>query len=284
MKTVHTIAELREEVRKQKAAGNKVGFVPTMGNLHEGHISLVEKANEVSDFVIASIFVNPLQFGAGEDLDTYPRTLPEDQQKLEAADTDLLFAPSVTEMYPNGNAAQTTVTVPDELTDTLCGASRPGHFCGVTTVVTKLFGMVQPDLAVFGEKDYQQLAVIRRMTNDLCLPVEIIGMPTVREDDGLAKSSRNGFLTDEQRSKAVFINQLLKETIARIESGDKAFKDMEQLAIERLKQDGFEPDYFAIRQQDTLKDATAKDNKIVVLVAAKLGTPRLIDNMCCELI
>ncbi len=283
MKTVHTIAELREEVRNQKAAGNKVGFVPTMGNLHEGHISLVEKANEVSDFVVASIFVNPLQFGAGEDLDTYPRTLKEDQEKLEAAEADLLFAPSVSEMYPDGNAAQTTVTVPDELTNTLCGASRPGHFCGVTTVVTKLFGMVQPDLAVFGEKDFQQLAVIRRMTNDLCLPVEIIGMPTVREDDGLAKSSRNGFLTEQERAKAVVVNQLIKETIAKIESGDKNFKDMEQQGIERLKQEGFEPDYFAIRQQDTLKDATADDKKIVVLVAAKLGTPRLIDNMCCEL-
>ncbi len=283
MKTVHTIAELREEVRNQKAAGNKVGFVPTMGNLHEGHISLVEKANEVSDFVVASIFVNPLQFGAGEDLDTYPRTLPEDQEKLTAANADLLFAPAVTEMYPNGNAAQTTVTVPDELTNTLCGASRPGHFCGVTTVVTKLFGMVQPDLAVFGEKDFQQLAVIRRMTDDLCLPVEIIGMPTVREEDGLAKSSRNGFLTTEERTKAVFINKLLKETITKIESGDKAFKGMEQQAIESLKQEGFDPDYFAIRQQDTLKDATAEDKKIVVLIAAKLGIPRLIDNMCIDL-
>ncbi len=283
MKTVHTIAELREEVRKQKSAGNKVGFVPTMGNLHEGHISLVKKANEVSDFVVVSIFVNPLQFGAGEDLDTYPRTLPDDQKHLEVADADLLFAPSVTEMYPDGNAAQTTVTVPNELTNTLCGASRPGHFCGVTTVVTKLFGMVQPDLAVFGEKDFQQLAVIRKMTSDLCLPVEIVGMPTVREEDGLAKSSRNGFLTAEERRKAVFINQLLKETIAKIEAGDKAFKDLEQQGIKRLKHEGFDPDYFAIRQQETLKDATAEDKKIVVLVAAKLGIPRLIDNMCMDL-
>ncbi len=283
MKTVHTIAELREEVSKQKRAGNKVGFVPTMGNLHEGHISLVEKAKEVSDFVVISIFVNPLQFGAGEDLDSYPRTLADDQKKLEAVAADLLFAPSVTEMYPNGNAAMTSVSVPQELTNTLCGASRLGHFDGVSTVVTKLFGMVQPDLAVFGEKDFQQLAVIRRMTSDLSLPVEIIGMPTVREDDGLAKSSRNGFLTAQERSKAVVINRLIKETIAKIEAGEKGFKELEAQGIEKLKQEGFQPDYFAIREQSTLRDATATDKKIVVLVAAKLGTPRLIDNMCCEL-
>ncbi len=283
MKTVHTIAELREEVNKQKRAGNKVGFVPTMGNLHEGHISLVEKAKEISDFVVISIFVNPLQFGAGEDLDSYPRTLADDQEKLEAVAADLLFAPSVKEMYPNGNAAMTSVSVPEELTNTLCGASRPGHFDGVSTVVTKLFGMVQPDLAVFGEKDFQQLAVIRRMTSDLSLPVEIIGMPTVREDDGLAKSSRNGFLTAQERSKAVVINRLIKETIAKIEAGNKGFKELEQQGVEKLKQQGFNPDYFAIREQSTLRDATAADKKIVVLVAAKLGTPRLIDNMCCEL-
>ncbi len=283
MKTVHTIAELREEVSKQKRAGNKVGFVPTMGNLHEGHISLVEKAKEISDFVVISIFVNPLQFGAGEDLDSYPRTLVEDQQKLEAVAADLLFAPSAKEMYPNGNAAMTSVSVPEDLTNTLCGASRPGHFNGVSTVVTKLFGMVQPDLAVFGEKDFQQLAVIRRMTIDLSLPVEIIGMPTVREDDGLAKSSRNSFLTAQERCKAVVINKLIKETIAKIEAGDKGFKQLEAQGIEKLKQEGFAPDYFAIREQSTLRDATAADKKIVVLVAAKLGIPRLIDNMCCEL-
>ncbi len=283
MKTVHTIAELREEVSKQKRIGNKVGFVPTMGNLHEGHISLVEKAKEVSDFVVISIFVNPLQFGAGEDLDSYPRTLADDQEKLEAVAADLLFAPSVTEMYPNGNAAMTSVSVPEELTNTLCGESRPIHFTGVSTVVTKLFGMVQPDLAVFGEKDFQQLAVIRRMTSDLSLPVEIIGMPTVREDDGLAKSSRNGFLTAQERSQAVVVNRLIKETIAKIEAGDKGFKELEAQGVEKLKQEGFQPDYFAIREQSTLRDATAADKKIVVLVAAKLGTPRLIDNMCCEL-
>lgn len=283
MKTVHTIAELREEVSKQKSKGNKVGFVPTMGNLHAGHISLVEKAKEVSDFVVISIFVNPLQFGAGEDLDAYPRTLIDDQEQLEAVAADLLFAPSAKEMYPNGNAAMTSVSVPDELTNTLCGASRPGHFNGVSTVVTKLFGMVQPDLAVFGEKDFQQLAVIRRMTADLSLPVEIVGMPTVREDDGLAKSSRNGFLTAQERCKAVVINKLIKQTIAKIEAGDKGFKQLEKQGTEKLKQEGFTPDYFAIREQNTLRDATAEDKKIVLLVAAKLGIPRLIDNMCCEL-
>ena len=201
MNTVKTVRELRAAVARARSEGKRIGFVPTMGNLHSGHVALITKATQRVDFVVASIFVNPLQFGAGEDLDKYPRTLAADQEKLLEAGCSLLFAPTVEEMYPDGMAGQTRVSVP-QLSEGLCGASRPGHFEGVATVVSKLFNMVQPDLAIFGQKDYQQLAVIRALVHDLNMPIQIIGEPTVRAADGLALSSRNGFLSEEQRAVA----------------------------------------------------------------------------------
>ena len=201
MNTVKTVRELRAAVARARSEGKRIGFVPTMGNLHSGHVALITKATQRVDFVVASIFVNPLQFGAGEDLDKYPRTLAADQEKLLQAGCHLLFAPSVEEMYPDGIAGQTRVSVP-QLSEGLCGASRPGHFEGVATVVSKLFNMVQPDLAIFGQKDFQQLAVIKSLVHDLNMPIQIIGEPTVRAADGLALSSRNGFLSEEQRAVA----------------------------------------------------------------------------------
>lgn len=212
MITVKTVRELRAAVARARSEGKRIGFVPTMGNLHAGHAALVTKAAQRAEFVVASIFVNPLQFGAGEDLDTYPRTLTADQERLLAAGCNLLFAPGVEEMYPDGMAGQTLVCVPG-VSEGLCGASRPGHFDGVATVVTKLFHMVQPDLAVFGEKDFQQLAVIRKLVRDLDLPVQIIGEPTVRDSDGLALSSRNGYLNDAQRRCAPALYQTDRKSV-----------------------------------------------------------------------
>ena len=222
MNTVKTLRELRAAVTHARNAGKRIGFVPTMGNLHAGHATLVTRAAEQADFVVASIFVNPLQFGAGEDLDKYPRTLAADQEKLLVAGCNLLFAPTVDEMYPDGMTVQTRVSVP-QLSEGLCGASRPGHFEGVATVVSKLFNMVQPDLAVFGQKDYQQLAVIRAMVRDLNMPIQIIGEPTVRAEDGLALSSRNGYLTEEQRAIAPVLYRSLRHIAAAIDNGDRDF-------------------------------------------------------------
>ena len=278
MRTVHSLKELRTIVRGYRQQGKTIGLVPTMGNLHEGHISLVRKAAESADVVVTSIFVNPMQFGAGEDLDTYPRTLAEDQQQLEAAGNTLVFAPGVEEIYPEGLAQQTQVVVP-EVSDGHCGASRPGHFEGVATVVTMLFNMVQPDLAVFGEKDFQQLAVIRKMARDLMMPVEVIGAPTIREDDGLAKSSRNGYLSAAERKIAPIVHQTLQETASELAQGRTDFSALEQQARNKLSEAGMRPDYFNIVNSLTLKPATAEDSEITLLVAAFLGTTRLIDNL-----
>ncbi|KEF30315.1 Pantoate--beta-alanine ligase [Marinobacter nitratireducens] len=278
MRTVHSLKELRTILRGYRQQGKTIGLVPTMGNLHEGHISLVRKASEAADIVVTSIFVNPMQFGAGEDLDTYPRTLADDQEKLEAAGNTLVFAPTVDEIYPEGLASQTQVVVPD-VSDGHCGASRPGHFEGVATVVTMLFNMVQPDLAVFGEKDFQQLAVIRKMTRDLMMPVEVIGAPTVREDDGLAKSSRNGYLSDKERQIAPAVYQTLQATARKLSDGRADFEALEQEAEASLTQAGLRPDYFNIVNSLTLKPAKPDDNDITLLVAAFLGTTRLIDNL-----
>ncbi|TNE81706.1 MAG: pantoate--beta-alanine ligase [Gammaproteobacteria bacterium] len=278
MRTVHSLKELRTILRGYRQQGKTIGLVPTMGNLHEGHISLVRKASEAADIVVTSIFVNPMQFGAGEDLDTYPRTLADDQEKLEAAGNTLVFAPTVDEIYPEGLASQTQVVVPD-VSDGHCGASRPGHFEGVATVVTMLFNMVQPDLAVFGEKDFQQLAVIRKMTRDLMMPVEVIGAPTVREDDGLAKSSRNGYLSDKERQIAPAVYQTLEATARKLSDGRADFEALEQEAEASLTQAGLRPDYFNIVNSLTLKPAKPDDNDITLLVAAFLGTTRLIDNL-----
>ena len=281
MRTVHTIKELRAIVRSYRSQGKRVGLVPTMGNLHDGHLALVRRAREASDVVVTSIFVNPMQFGAGEDLEAYPRTLADDQRKLEAEGNTLLFAPTVDEVYPDGLALQTQVVVP-EVSEGHCGASRPGHFEGVATVVTMLFNMVQPDIAVFGEKDYQQLAVIRKLVQDLFIPVDIIGVPTLREHDGLAMSSRNGYLTEQERALAPALHRILSETGNAIADGSDDFAGLEASARETLTADGFRPDYYNIVNSLTLKPALPGDRKITILAAAFLGTTRLIDNLSVE--
>lgn len=280
MKTETTITGLRGALRAARKAGKSIAFVPTMGNLHEGHITLIRAAKRRADIVVASIFVNPTQFGVNEDFDKYPRTLAADSALLADADCDLLFAPDAREMYPDGRSQLTTVSV-SGITDILCGASRPGHFSGVTTVVSKLFNIVQPDMALFGEKDYQQLAVIRCMARELCFPIEIIGVPTVRAEDGLALSSRNGFLSPEERQKAPQLYQTLTNLRTAIASGQRDYAMLTQVAQGHLAKCGFTPDYLAIHRQD-LAAASADDQALVILVAAKLGSTRLIDNLAFE--
>ncbi|PPK51257.1 pantoate--beta-alanine ligase [Marinobacter persicus] len=278
MRTVHSLKELRSILRNYRQQGKTIGLVPTMGNLHEGHISLVRKASEAADIVVTSIFVNPMQFGANEDLDKYPRTLQEDQDKLAEAGNTLVFAPSVDEVYPEGMARQTKVLVP-EVSEGHCGASRPGHFEGVATVVAMLFNMVQPDVAVFGEKDFQQLAVIKKMVRDLMIPVNVVGAPTVREEDGLAKSSRNGYLSEEERATAPIVFQTLNRVAEQLQQGRSDFQALEQEAQNVLAEAGLRPDYFNIVSSQTLKPATDEDRELTLLVAAFLGTTRLIDNL-----
>ena len=282
MNTVTTIAELRAAIALARRAGKRIGFAPTMGNLHSGHAALVTRAREKAEFVVASIFVNPLQFGANEDLDTYPRTLAADQQCLVDAGCDLLFAPTVAQMYPEGTAVQTRVSVP-ELSQGLCGASRPGHFEGVATVVSKLLNMVQPDVAVFGQKDYQQLAVIRAMVRDLNMPIEIIGEPTVRADDGLALSSRNGYLSAEQRAKAPVLYRCLSDMAAAIRAGGRDYAGLLEQQRKVIAASGFKLDYLELRHAVHLRPVTAQDHDLVLLVAAYLGTTRLIDNLHLDL-
>ncbi len=278
MITLHTVDALREQVGKWRSEGERIALVPTMGNLHVGHLSLVERALQEADRVVVTIFVNPLQFGAGEDFDSYPRTLEEDQQKLQQACTDLLFAPAVDEIYARPQDMQTKVEVPG-LSDILCGVSRPGHFVGVATIVCKLFNMVQPDVAIFGEKDFQQLLVIRRMTEDLCMPLEIIGMPTMREADGVACSSRNGNLSADERGRAPTIYRLMQEVAAELMGGNINYSNLLEKASNELKNNGFNPDYFTIRRASDLALPEPSDLDLVILVAARLGTTRLIDNL-----
>ncbi|MDP9506376.1 pantoate--beta-alanine ligase [Pseudomonas protegens] len=282
MNTVKTVRELRAAVARARSEGKRIGFVPTMGNLHSGHAALVAKAAQRVDFVVASIFVNPLQFGAGEDLDKYPRTLAADQEKLLEAGCHLLFAPSVEEMYPDGMAGQTRVSVP-QLSEGLCGASRPGHFEGVATVVSKLFNMVQPDLAVFGQKDYQQLAVIRALVHDLNMPIQIIGEPTVRASDGLALSSRNGYLSAEQRAIAPVLYRSLSQIAQAIRDGERDYPRLLAEQQQQLEAAGLRRDYLEIRHAKNLRPATAEDRDLVILVAAYLGATRLIDNLHLDL-
>ncbi|WP_236204207.1 pantoate--beta-alanine ligase [Pseudomonas protegens] len=282
MNTVKTVRELRAAVARARSEGKRIGFVPTMGNLHSGHAALVAKAAQRVDFVVASIFVNPLQFGAGEDLDKYPRTLAADQEKLLEAGCHLLFAPTVEEMYPDGMAGQTRVSVP-QLSEDLCGASRPGHFEGVATVVSKLFNMVQPDLAVFGQKDYQQLAVIRALVHDLNMPIQIIGEPTVRAADGLALSSRNGYLSEEQRAIAPVLYRSLSQIAQAIRNGERDYPKLVAEQQQQLEAAGLRRDYLEIRQAQNLRPATAQDRELVILVAAYLGATRLIDNLHLDL-
>ncbi|WP_404367838.1 pantoate--beta-alanine ligase [Marinobacter sp.] len=278
MRTVHTLKELRAVLNGYRRQGKRIGLVPTMGNLHEGHIALVEKALQAADVVVTSIFVNPMQFGISEDLDNYPRTLQADQDRLRAAGNTLLFAPAPSEIYPDGLACHTRITVP-EVSEGHCGAARPGHFEGVATVVTMLFNMVQPGVAVFGEKDYQQVAVIRKLVEDLFIPVEIIAAPTVRDADGLAKSSRNGYLTPEERSLAPAIYRLMQETGERLKAGDTDYGQLERQALDSLYLGGFRPDYFTIVNSHTLKPAQPGDTELTILAAAFLGVTRLIDNL-----
>ena len=278
MNTVKTVRELRAAVARARSEGKRIGLVPTMGNLHSGHAALVTKAAQRVDFVVASIFVNPLQFGAGEDLDKYPRTLAADQEKLLQAGCHLLFAPNVEEVYPDGMSGQTRVSVP-QLSEGLCGASRPGHFEGVATVVCKLFNMVQPDLAVFGQKDFQQLAVIRALVQDLNMPIQIIGEPTVRAADGLALSSRNGYLDEQQRAIAPALYRSLSLIAQAIEQGERDYPKLLAEQQQLLETAGLRPDYLEIRQATNLRQATADDRDLVILAAAYLGTTRLIDNL-----
>lgn len=278
MKVVHSIAEVRALVASLREAGRRIALVPTMGNLHAGHLDLVTAARADDHAVIASIFVNPLQFGAGEDLDRYPRTPADDIGKLTAADTSGLFMPTVEEMYPVPLEQQTAVEVPG-LSSLHCGASRPGHFRGVATVVCKLFGIVQPDAAYFGEKDFQQLQVIRRMVRDLCLPVSIHGVPTRREPDGLAMSSRNGYLSAAERAQAPALRRELLVIADLVGSSGIPFRELEWQCARSLETAGFEPDYVAICRRDDLQPAQRGDSEIVILAAAKLGRTRLIDNV-----
>lgn len=281
MNIVKTVADLRAAVARARGEGKRIGFVPTMGNLHAGHIALIKKAGQRGDFVVASIFVNPLQFGANEDLASYPRTLAADQEKLVNAGCHLLFAPSVEEMYPHGQADQTLVRVPG-VSEGLCGASRPGHFDGVSTVVTKLFNMVQPDLAVFGQKDFQQLAVIRTMVRDLNMPVQIISEPIVRADDGLALSSRNGYLTTEERTIAPQLYRTLCELRDAIAGGERDYSALVERGLNRLRQAGLRQDYLELRNAVDLQPADQHSREVAILVAAFLGRTRLLDNILVE--
>lgn len=278
MRTYNSSASLQSALAACRGNGQRIGFVPTMGNLHEGHLDLVRKARKLCDTVVVSIFVNPLQFGPNEDLDAYPRTLAADKEKLFAEGVQVLFAPGVTDIYPQGMEAQTIVHVPD-LGDTLCGRSRPGHFDGVTTVVSKLFNIVQPDVAVFGEKDFQQLSIIRKMVTDLCMPIQIVGVATARDEDGLAKSSRNGYLSTEERRIAPLLNRVLRDCREAIACGFDNFLQLESHARMQLLQAGFEPDYFEIRDARTLSPVTEDTEEVAIFAAARLGKTRLIDNV-----
>ena len=276
MQIFETIESLQSSL--SGAAANTLGFVPTMGNLHAGHLSLVSRARGEHDLVVVSIFVNPLQFGANEDLDSYPRTLDADTAALIAAGCDFLFLPSAAELYGDDMQDSTRVQVP-ELGTHYCGASRPGHFDGVTTVVTKLFNIVQPDAAYFGLKDYQQFSIIRKMVDDLALPVSVHGIETAREASGLALSSRNGYLTAEQKAAAPMLYQTIKRIGDALAAGDQDFKRLVQAGKQQLQEAGLQPDYLAIANAVTLRPATREDSHLVILAAAFLGSTRLIDNL-----
>ncbi len=277
MIVVHTKKELDEQLAEWRQHDDHIALVPTMGNLHAGHISLVELAREHAERVVVSIFVNPTQFAEGDDFDEYPRTLERDTRRLKTSAADLIFAPSVETMYPFGLKDATTVSVP-RLTENFCGASRPGHFDGVTSVVARLFGLVQPDSAIFGQKDYQQQLVIRHMSRDLNLPVTIITGETVREEDGLAMSSRNQYLTDDERVSAPVLFQVLSAVGSELQNGRRNFEELEAESIAKLGDAGFDVDYFSIRRAQNLEIPDRDCDELVVLAAAQLGNARLIDN------
>jgi pantoate--beta-alanine ligase len=278
MQIVARPSELRDRVNQWRRSGERVAFVPTMGNLHAGHGSLVTEARQRAQRVVVSVFVNPLQFGPNEDFASYPRTPDDDRQLLEGLGVDVLFVPEVEDMYPHGQATTARVQVP-ELDSILCGAFRPGHFTGVATIVTKLLNLVQPDLALFGEKDFQQLMIIRRATDDLCMPIEIVGVATTREADGLAMSSRNRYLSNDDRAVAPRIFAELDSARRQIESGSRNFEALERSGFEALKRVGFRPDYFSIRDSSNLAAPSPQSSEVVILTAARIGRARLIDNM-----
>jgi pantoate--beta-alanine ligase len=282
MQIISKIPDLRAQIKQWRSQQHCIAFVPTMGNLHAGHLSLVEKALTVADRVVVSIFVNPLQFGVGEDYGTYPRTLEADCEKLQQLNTHLIFTPTRTDIYPSDLETITSVQVPG-LSEILCGASRPIFFKGVATVVNLLFNLVQPDKAIFGKKDYQQLLVVKRMVADLLMPIEIIGSPIEREADGLALSSRNNYLNQEQRSIAPQLFQTIYNLKLTIEQGERDFIRLENNAKQNLSDIGFKPDYIAIRRTHALEIPLKTDQDLMILAAASLGTTRLIDNICCEI-
>ena len=282
MQITETSESLREQLADWRQSGEHIALVPTMGNLHDGHLSLVDIARQHAERVVVSIFVNPTQFGDGEDFATYPKTLELDKRRLKRANVDLLFVPNIETMYPFGVDNATSVTVP-VLTDELCGSFRPGHFDGVTSVVSRLFSLVQPDVAIFGEKDFQQLMVIRRLVKDMSLPVEIIAGPTRREEDELALSSRNQYLTEEERAIAPQLYATLKKIGEGLQSGKRNYTKMEQQAMNDLEALGFKPDYVSIRRAENLGEPDRDTDELVVLVAAHLGKSRLIDNLAVHI-
>jgi len=278
MNIIKSLTEIRSSLDAIRKKECTIGFVPTMGNLHEGHLSLVKAAQEKCDYVVVSIFINPLQFGPNEDFDCYPRTFDEDCKKLAALNVNCVFAPTIDGIYPNGKDSSTFVEVP-AISTILCGVSRPDFFNGVCTVITKLFNMVQPNVAFFGKKDFQQFTIIKQMTADLNLPIEIIGVDTVRNNNGLALSSRNQYSSADERQIATTLFQLLDNTKKSLERGDKHFDTLNHDAIKHLTEAGFVPDYFEIRQTQTLAIASEHDTELTIFAAAKLGKARLIDNI-----
>lgn len=278
MVTCTTFTTVRNAVAAWRAQGQRVALVPTLGNLHTGHLRLVTQAQAQAERVVVSIFVNPLQFGADEDFLNYPRTLTEDNDKLAEISPDILFTPGLEQIYPQSSAASAYIEVPG-LSDILCGAYRPGHFRGVATVVAKLFNIVQPHVALFGEKDYQQLLVIRRMTAELNFSVEIVGVPTVREPDGLALSSRNAYLSGAERARAPLLYQTLLQAAQRVRQGEADFATVEAASMQALQHAGFRVDYFSVRRAEDLAPPAAHDRELIILAAAWLGKARLIDNV-----
>lgn len=282
MLIIETLPLLRQHIRRLHLEGKRIALVPTMGNLHDGHMKLVDEARARADVVVVSVFVNPMQFDRPDDLARYPRTLQEDSEKLNKRKVELVFAPAPADIYPQGTGAQTFVDVPG-LSTMLEGASRPGHFRGVSTIVSKLFNMVQPDVACFGEKDFQQLALIRKMVADMSYDIEIVGVPIVRAKDGLALSSRNGYLTADQRKIAPGLYKIMTGMAAKLQDGERALEEIIALAAQALNDKGFRADDIQIRDADSLLELTDNSQRAVILMAAWLGQARLIDNKVVEL-
>ncbi len=283
MQTFTEITALRDQIKQFKREGRKIAFVPTMGNLHDGHLTLVRKAHELADIVVVSIFVNPMQFERADDLNNYPRTLEDDLNKLNGEGVELVFTPTPEIIYPEGLDKQTFVEVPG-LSSMLEGASRPGHFRGVSTIVTKLFNIVQPEVACFGEKDFQQLAIIRKMVEDMAMDIEIVGVPTVREMDGLAMSSRNGLLTLDERQRAPVLARTMRWISSAIRGGRDDYPSIIEDASDQLRAAGLQPDEIFIRDARTLLPVSTDTTQAVILMSAFLGKARLIDNQTVDMV